>query len=55
MRIKGIDRERRYRKRRFGMRVDGAAVRRVQLALLQRRGPARPASPEGTPAVHAAA
>ena len=36
MRIKGVDRARKQRKRRYGMRVDGAAVRRVQLALLQR-------------------
>ncbi|MHB8618248.1 MAG: hypothetical protein ACYDAG_01550 [Chloroflexota bacterium] len=36
MRIKGMERERKYRKRRYGMRVDGAGVRRVQLALLER-------------------
>ena len=40
MRIKGLERERKQRKRRFGMRVDNASVRRVQLALIQRRSAA---------------
>ena len=34
--VKGIRREVKWLKRRYGMRVDGASVRRVQLALLDR-------------------
>jgi len=37
MKIKGIERERKLRKRRYGMKVDNAAVRRIQLALIQRQ------------------
>jgi len=37
MRVRGLERERKYRKRRYGMKVDGYGVRRVQLALIQRR------------------
>ena len=37
MRIKGLERERKQRKRRDAMRVDNAGVRRIQLALIQRR------------------
>ena len=36
MRIKGVERERKQRKRREAMRVDNAGVRRIQLALIQR-------------------
>lgn len=41
MKIKGLDRERKRLKRRFGMQVDNASVRRVQLALIQRPHQAR--------------
>ena len=37
MRIKGLAREQKQRKRRWGMKVDGYGVRRIQLALIQRR------------------
>ena len=37
MRIRGLERERKQRKRREAMRVDNAGVRRIQLALIQRR------------------
>lgn len=37
MRVKGIERERKQRKRRYGMKVDNASVRRIQLALIHRR------------------
>lgn len=37
MRIKGAERERKRRKRRYGMKVDNASVRRIQLALIHRR------------------
>ena len=36
MKVKGVDRERKRWKRRYGMRMDGANLRRVQLALLYR-------------------
>jgi hypothetical protein len=36
MRIKGLERERKQRKRRDAMRVDNAGVRRIQLALIER-------------------
>jgi len=36
MRIKGLERERKQRKRRDAMRVDNAGVRRIQLALIHR-------------------
>ena len=36
MRIKGLQREHKRRKLRYGMRVDNASVRRLQLALLER-------------------
>jgi hypothetical protein len=41
-RIKGIRREKQRRKLRYGMQVDGAGVRRVQLALIEQPAKKRP-------------
>ncbi len=44
-----MERERKRFKRRYGMRMDGAAMRRIQLALLQRsRQPWTEGSPRPT-------
>ena len=49
MRIKGLERERQRLKRRYGMRVSGASMKRIQLALMEKLAGAPRTTTSNTP------